>query len=74
MHGGAVVHYGQRIRPVLHQRGQRARELPRDPAARVITPGGCQIGYMCDQNSTYGLRSLPGGVRLVTGNVLAVIN
>jgi hypothetical protein len=27
---------------------------------------GCQIGYMCDQNSTYGLRSLPGGVRLVT--------
>jgi hypothetical protein len=32
----------------------------------LFTPGGCQIGYTCDQNSTYGLRSLPGGVRLVT--------
>jgi hypothetical protein len=32
----------------------------------ALTPGGCQIGYMCDQNSTYGLRSLPGGVRFVT--------
>jgi hypothetical protein len=20
----------------------------------ALTPGGCQIGYMCDQNSTYG--------------------
>jgi hypothetical protein len=37
------------------------------PGGRVaLTPGGCQIGYMCDQNLTYGLRSLPGGVRLVT--------
>jgi hypothetical protein len=27
-----------------------------------LTPwGGCQIGYMCDQNLTYGLHSLPGG-------------
>ena len=26
-----------------------------------FTPVGCQIGYMCDQNSTYGLHSLPGG-------------
>jgi hypothetical protein len=32
----------------------------------ALTPGGCQIGCMCDQNSTYGLHSLPGGVRLVT--------
>jgi hypothetical protein len=32
----------------------------------ALTPGGCQIGYMGDQNSTYGLHSLPGGVRLVT--------
>jgi hypothetical protein len=24
------------------------------------SPGGCQIGYVCDQNSTYGLHSLPG--------------
>jgi hypothetical protein len=31
-----------------------------------VTPGGCQIGYMRDQNSTYGLHSLPGGVRFVT--------
>jgi hypothetical protein len=36
------------------------------PPPRVGTPGGCQIGYMCDQNSTYGLHSLPGCVRLVT--------
>jgi hypothetical protein len=21
-------------------------------------PGGCQVGYMCDQNSTYGLHAL----------------
>jgi hypothetical protein len=32
----------------------------------ALTPGGCQICYMCDQNSTYGLHSLPGGVRFVT--------
>jgi hypothetical protein len=32
----------------------------------ALTPGRCQIGHMCDQNSTYGLHSLPGGVRLVT--------
>jgi hypothetical protein len=32
----------------------------------ALTPGGCQIGYMGDQNSTYGLHSLPGCVRLVT--------
>jgi hypothetical protein len=42
----------------------------------ALTPGGCQIGCMCDQNSTYGLRSLPGrGVRLVyTRNAMAAIN
>jgi hypothetical protein len=32
----------------------------------AATPGGCQIGHMCDQNSTYGMPPLPGGVRLVT--------
>jgi hypothetical protein len=32
----------------------------------LFTPGRCQIGYTCHQNSTYGLHSLPGGVRLVT--------
>jgi hypothetical protein len=37
----------------------------------ALTPGGCQIGYMCDQNSTYGLHSLPGVVRLVTWTILA---
>jgi hypothetical protein len=27
-----------------------------DPTTRAaLTPGGCQIGHMCDQNSTYGL-------------------
>jgi hypothetical protein len=30
----------------------------------ALTPGGCQIVYMCDQNSTYGLHSLLGGFRL----------
>jgi hypothetical protein len=45
------------------------------PALRVaLAPGGCQIGHMCDQNSTYGLHSLPRGVRLVTWNIQAVIN
>jgi hypothetical protein len=39
----------------------------------ALTPGGCQICYMCDQNSTYGLHSLPGGVRLVAW-ILAVID
>jgi hypothetical protein len=39
----------------------------------ALTPG-CQIGFMCDRNSTYGLHSLPGGVRLVTWNKLAVID
>ena len=38
-------------------------------------PGVCQIGYMCDQNSTYGLHSPPGGVqRLVTWTIPAVIS
>jgi hypothetical protein len=32
----------------------------------LFTPGGCQISYVCDQNSTYGLALTPGGVRLVT--------
>jgi hypothetical protein len=32
------------------------------PQSRIVTPGGCQIGHWCDQNSTYGLHSLPGGV------------
>jgi hypothetical protein len=32
----------------------------------ALTPGGCQIGHMCDQNSTYGSHSLPGDVRLGT--------
>jgi hypothetical protein len=41
--------------------------------AGLSLPGGCQIGYTCDQNSTYGLHSLPGGVRLVTWNIPAVI-
>jgi hypothetical protein len=36
------------------------------------TPGGCQLGYMGDQNSTYGLRSLPGDVRLVAWTTPAV--
>jgi hypothetical protein len=40
----------------------------------ALTPGGRQIGYTCDQNSTYGLHSLPGGVRLVTWTTPAVIN
>ena len=31
----------------------------------ALTPRGCQVGYMCHQNSTYGLHALPGGVRLV---------
>jgi hypothetical protein len=31
----------------------------------ALTPGGCQVGCMGDQNSTYGLHSLPGGGRLV---------
>jgi hypothetical protein len=31
------------------------------PARRVaLTPGGCQIGYMDHQNSTYGLALTPG--------------
>jgi WD40 repeat protein len=48
---------------------------PEGSTGRVaLTPGGCQIGYTCDQNSTYGLHSLPGGVRLVTRTILAVIN
>jgi hypothetical protein len=34
------------------------------PVGLPLTPGGCQIGYVCDQNSTDGLHSLPGGVRL----------
>jgi hypothetical protein len=34
----------------------------------ALTPGGCQMGYTCDQNSTYGLHSLPGGVSLVTSD------
>jgi hypothetical protein len=38
-------------------------------------PGGVKkIGYMSDQNSSYGLRSLPGGDRLVTWSTLAVVN
>jgi hypothetical protein len=32
----------------------------------ALSPGGYQVGYVCDQNSTYGLHSLPGGVRLDT--------
>jgi hypothetical protein len=32
----------------------------------ALTPGGCHIGYLGHQNSTYGLHSLPGGVTLVT--------
>jgi hypothetical protein len=32
----------------------------------ALTPRrGCRLGHMRDQNSTYGLRSLPGGVGLV---------
>jgi hypothetical protein len=32
----------------------------------ALTPGGCQIGYMCDQNPTYGLHSLtPGGCQVM---------
>jgi hypothetical protein len=54
------------------------RPLRRRHRRRVgmpLTPGGCQMGYMCDQNSTYGLHSLPGGVRWVTcTTTLAVIN
>jgi hypothetical protein len=42
------------------------------PAGLSRTPGGCQVGYMCDQNSTYGLHSLPGGVRLVSWTAVAV--
>jgi hypothetical protein len=38
------------------------------------TPGGCRIAYVCDQNSTYGLHALPGGVGLLTWTTLAVIN
>jgi hypothetical protein len=28
------------------------------------TPGGCQIGYTCDQNSTYALPLTPGGCQI----------
>ena len=53
----------------------RHLQLQLVPRGRVaLTPGGCQIGYMGDQNSTYGLHSLPGGVRLVTWSIPAVIN
>jgi hypothetical protein len=37
----------------------------------ALTPGGCQIGYMCNQNSTYGLSLTPGCQ--ITWSILAVI-
>jgi hypothetical protein len=41
----------------------------------ALTPGGCQIGHMCDQNSTYGLSLTPGGCQIgYTDPILAVIN
>jgi hypothetical protein len=29
-------------------------ELAQSTAGSSLTPGGCQIDFMCDQNSTYG--------------------
>jgi hypothetical protein len=52
----------QRVQP----HGVRRQGDRRAVGRAALTPGGCQIGYMCDQNSTYGLHSLPGGVRLAT--------
>jgi hypothetical protein len=56
---------------------QNLRRVPVQRVGLSLTPGKCQIGYMCDQNSTYGLHSLPGGVKiryLFTWTVPAVIS
>jgi hypothetical protein len=43
----------------------RRRERRRPQRGAALTPGrGCQIGYTCDHNSTYGLHSLPGGCQI----------
>jgi hypothetical protein len=44
------------LRRRRRRRGSRApRACAERPESRVaLTPRGCQIGYMCDQNSTYG--------------------